>query len=187
LLGAVLVAVTAAICSRDPVVRFFTGTRDVLDGAPFQAERLKILATSVPIDDYAPPGIGGERWLVRYAAECTQPGDRLLVTWFGPEVYLYAGRAFAGDRWGYLPFDNSLERQRDIVDRLRAQSVPLVFVDTAEYPAFRKSWPTLDGYFQEKYIVAADVPYRGRPIRVLIDTRRTPSSHIAFNKLPCFG
>jgi len=187
LLGAVLVAVTAAICSRDPVVRFFTGTSDVLDGAPFQAERLKILATSVPIDDYAPPGIGGDRWLVRYAAECTEPGDRLLVTWFGPEVYFYAGRAFAGDRWGYLPFDNSPERQRGIVDRLQAQSVPLVFVDTAEYPVFRKSWPALAAHFEDRYSVAADVPYRGRPIRVLVDKRRTPSSHIAFNNLPCFG
>jgi hypothetical protein len=186
-LSTVLVAVTAAICSRDPVVRFFTGTRDVLGGAPFQAERLKNLATSVPINNYAPPGIGGERWLVRYAAECTQPGDRLLVTWFGPEVHFYAGRAFAGDRWGYLPFDNSLERQRDIVDRLQAQSVPLVFVDTAEYPVFRKSWSALAAYLDERYSVATDIPYRGRPTRVLVDKRRTPSSHIAFNQLPCFS
>ena len=33
--------------------------------------------------------------LTRYVRDCTRPDDRLLVTWFAPEVYFYSERKFA--------------------------------------------------------------------------------------------
>ena len=48
-----------------------------------------------PIDTWADDETG-YRGLTRYAFACTQPDDRLLVTWFEPNIYFYAERDFAG-------------------------------------------------------------------------------------------
>lgn len=186
-LGTILAASLASLCARPPMTEFFTRPAAVFRDAPFQIDRFETLAESPPIERYAPPSIEGERWAVRYAALCTRENDRLLVTWFGPEVYLYAGRAFAGDRWVYLPFDNSRQRQRAVVERLRAQSVPLVFVDIAEYAAFGTAWPEIAAYLDQAYASAAEVRVPGaRPTRVLARRDRIPSRHVGFANLPCF-
>src|SRR5262249_43710485 len=158
----------------------------VFEKAPFQAPFLKKLATSPPIDQFAPPDTprSYER-LVRYAYACTKPDDQLLVTWFAPDVYFYADRKFAGDRWGYLPFDNSPERQQRVLDTLKAQSVPLVFVDIDYYPEFRRSWPALAAYLDQSYRLEAEVPVADeRIIRVLAFNGRVPSRYVKLEGLP---
>ncbi len=120
-LGAVLTTTLVALCCRTPMAKFFTSSETVFGGAPFQAHALQELATSPPIDQFAPPlSPGNFQQLVRYAHDCTTPEDRLLVTWFAPQVYVYAGRAFAGDRWSYGDFDNAPDRQHKIVELLRS-------------------------------------------------------------------
>jgi hypothetical protein len=174
-----------ALCLRMPLVRTFTDA-DVLDGAPFQTRQIMRLAASPPIEAYAPEAMDTEGWTARYVSECTEPDDRVLVTWFGPEVYFQGGRAFAGDRWVYLPFDNSPRQQQRVVERLRLQSVPIVLVDVAAYPVFRSSWPALSAYLSDAYIGAADVTEGDRVIRVLAHRDRIPTSHLSFANLPCF-
>lgn len=187
-LGALLAATVVALCWRTPMVRFFTRPADVFRGAPFQSRLLKELATSPPIDRFAPrDDTERDRWMVRYAYLCTKPNDRLLVTWYGPEVYFYAGRAFAGDRWVYLPFDNSPERQHQVVEQIRAQSVPLVLVERHSHSAFTASWPVLADYLDEAYTIAAEVTLDAdRVTRVLTHKTRVPSRHLSFANLPCF-
>jgi hypothetical protein len=185
--GMVLAATVCALFLREPLVLFFTTPNRVFAGAPFQSQRLKEWATRAPIDGFAPAEVEGDRWIVRYAHVCTKPTDRLLVTWFGPEVYFFAGRAFAGDRWVYLPFDNSPEQQKHIVERLRAQSVPIVFVDFDDYEEFRSAWPEIAAYLQEAYDRAADVTIGPHPVtRVLTHKHRLPSRRLSFENLPCF-
>ena len=41
--------------------------------------------------------------LTRYVRECTKPDDRLLVTWFAPEVYFYSERKFAAGLAFFYP------------------------------------------------------------------------------------
>jgi hypothetical protein len=109
------------------------------------------------------------------------------VTWFGPEVYVYAGRAFAGDRWVYLPFDNSPERQRQVVERIRSQSVPIVFVDPRRYSGFQEAWPALAAYLSREYAAMAEVAIDSDTItRVLVHKSRVPSHRLSFANLPCF-
>ena len=45
-----------------------------------------------PIDAWAPPGSTGLRALTRYLLDCTAPSDRILVTWYAPDVFYYAER-----------------------------------------------------------------------------------------------
>jgi hypothetical protein len=183
-LGSLLTGTVVALCLRTPMELFFTRPAAVLEGGPFQL--LKRLATARPIDGFANTTENDHR-LVRYLYQCTKPSDRLLVTWYGPDVYFYAGRAFAGDRWVYLPFDNTPQQQRRVVERIRAQPVPIVLVDASGYDAFTKSWPALTAYLESGYTVAADVPIPGgRVTRVLVHEGRVPSRHVEFANLPCF-
>jgi hypothetical protein len=178
-------AIVIALCLRLPE-RFFTSPTAVF-AVPMQWSLLKDLATSPPFDASAPPDVDGERWVVRYIHRCTKPGDRVLVTWFGPEVPLYAGRAFAGDRWAYLPFDNSTERQRRIVDRIQSQSVPLVFVNIEQYPQFEHYWPVLATYLGSAYAAGPDIVERpGWTTRVLVRKGLVPARRLLLAGLPCF-
>jgi hypothetical protein len=114
--------------------------------AEMRARLLRYPITNWAEDDNGYPG------LTRYAYECTQPGDRLLVTWFEPAIYFYADRDFAGGRvffdggWHDSPRD-----QQFTVDRLRQQTVPLVFVrDTFEL-MYRKDFPLVAAYVDANY------------------------------------
>ena len=103
-------------------------------------------------------------------------------------MYFYAGRAFAGDRWSYEEFDNSPDRQRKVVDTIKAQSVPIVFVDTEHRLDFSERWPALMTYLDQAYTPVADVPIeKDRVARVLTINNRAPSKHVSFEDLPCFA
>lgn len=189
--GALVTAVVVALCLRTPMVSFFSRPAEVFQGAPFQARLLNELARSMPIERFAPADDSDtHRVLVRYAQACTKPTDRLLVTGFAPDVYFYAGRPFAGDRWVYMAFDNSPERQRQVVEKLQSQSVPIVFVDANTYGKFREAWPALAAHLDRAYTVASDVPGDDdRITRVLADRNRVPSDQVEypFARLPCFN
>ena len=88
-----------------------------------------------PIDEWAPPGSTGLRALTRYVFDCTSPSDRVLVTWFAPEVFYYAERGFAGGQVSlFRDFDAtdvsgwhaSPAEQRLTVERMQGQSVPII-------------------------------------------------------------
>ena len=53
------------------------------------------LAAFPPSEDLLPRG--GQAGLIRYARACTRPQDRLLATWFAPQLFTMAGRGFAGN------------------------------------------------------------------------------------------
>ena len=72
-------------------------TSRLLSGPAGVWKRMQTVSTNLhtrPVDNWTreSPGLGG---LVRYVFECTADTDRLLVTWFAPEVFFQAERAFA--------------------------------------------------------------------------------------------
>ena len=80
-----------------------------------------------PIDVWAPPGSTGLRALTRYVLDCTAPSDRVLVTWFAPDVFYYAERGFAGGQaFFYRGWQASVANQRLTISRMQRQSVPIV-------------------------------------------------------------
>ena len=127
--------------------------------------------------------------LTRYVRECTRPDDRLLVTWFAPEVYFYAERPFAaGLAFFYPGFFSSPAEEAVALARLKAQVVPIVIADVASYEeSFVHDHPLLAAHLAERYAVAGDVKAAdGGRYRVLADRRAVPVRVSSPWSLPCF-
>jgi hypothetical protein len=94
--------------------------------------------------------------LVEYVRACTRPTDRLLATWFAPDVYYFSERGFAG---GMVVFFgghwSSPADQRTTVARLRREPVPIAVAEMRSYPEFQRDFPLIDRYLQSAYDVAA--------------------------------
>jgi hypothetical protein len=148
------------------------------------------LSVSPPIDRWAPMGSTGLKGLVRYVYECTKPSDRLLVTWFAPEVYFYSGRGFAGGipvfAYGYWA---TKEVQQRTLAKLSAQAVPIVLLNLQVYENFQENFAPVHAYFMTYYQAVKDFPSGEESnviYRVLVDRRRVPSGLYEPLALPCF-
>jgi hypothetical protein len=151
--------------------------------------QLALIATTPPTLDLYPSA--EIRGLVAYARECTAPTDRLLATWFVPDLYFYAQRGFAagivalfGGHWSEPRFE---ARSLDI---LKAQSVPIVITKTGD-EAFADMYPLLAAHLAEHYRPAgrsdfADPRIGPEGYTVLVRTDRTASRTFADTSLPCF-
>jgi hypothetical protein len=151
--------------------------------------RLERLAISPPsVEDAFNPSIVG---LVRYIRECTSPRDRVLATWFAPDLYFYAQRAFAartvalfGGHWSEPRFE-----QRS-VSALEAQSVPIVLTLTADNN-FSQDYPNIAKHIQEQYRLAGTSSFGDPQIEaggytVWVRRDRQPARTYADTSLPCF-
>ncbi len=142
-----------------------------------------------PIDWYAPPGSTGLRALTRYVFECTASSDRVLVTWFAPEVFFYAERLFAGGQvyldpggWHASPADQQLT-----VRRLRDERVPITLVSVEWEEAVSERFQLVHEYLQQHYVTAARSTFGGdREYAVLVDRSLPPLGLYEPLGLPCF-
>ena len=126
--------------------------------------------------------------LTEYVRECTKPDDRLLLTWFAPEVYFYAERPFAaGLAFFYPGFFSSPAEEAVALARLKAQAVPIVITDVASYEqSFVHDHPLLAAHLAEQYAVAGEVTAAEGRYRVLTDRRAAPVRVSSQWSLPCF-
>jgi hypothetical protein len=141
-----------------------------------------------PREGIANRGILG---MVRYLRECTAPSDRVLATWFIPDLYFFAQRGFAarsvalfGGHWSEPRFE------RRSVEALATQSVPVVLMLAAD-TRFVDEYPNLATYLREHYVFAGtssfgdpDVKTGGYSVWVRRD-RPFPRTY-ADTSLPCF-
>ena len=154
----------------------------------WQASRqLTGLWVSPPSEDLAP--VPRNLVLSRYIGACTRPSDRLFVTHFQPDIYYYAGRAFAGDQFFfYHQYRTASEDQQRFLARLRAQSVPIVLAKTREYGEIQNQFPLLHDHLIAHYQDAGALTLeRDVQYRVLIDPRVPPTGTYEPLSLPCFG
>ena len=125
------------------------------------------------------------RPLVRYLHGCMSPTDRVFVSGLSSDVIFFSGRGFAGGHGTYrLRMHTSLRSQRQTVERLRRQSVPIVLLEggTDAYP------PLVAEHFSEWYRPVATIdPASFQGLTVLVDRRRVPSGHYAPLDAPCFS
>ena len=92
--------------------------------------------------------------VVDYLARCTKPSDRLLLTWFAPEYYLFAGRPFAAGQSQFFRQSFATDRDQDLMlARLRRQTVPFVLVNEAEQAEFSRAFPRLAAFLAQTYTV----------------------------------
>jgi hypothetical protein len=154
-------------------------------------ENLRAMAHSPPaLDTMSYVGLHG---LVTYVRECTSPYDRVYASWFVPELYFYAQRAFAaglvvtfGGHWSEPRYE---ER---IVSRFAEQSVPIVIIDTRSYHVFTAFYPTFDRYLQAHYDVAGETDFGNSDVgptayRVLVRNDRLPLRTHDASGMPCFN
>ena len=128
----------------------------------------------------------GENSLTRMAKQSTN--DRVLVTWFAPEVYFYSERRFAAGLVFFYPgFFAAPAAEDAALARLRSQSVPIVLAEVSSYEqSFVRDHPQLSAYLRERYAVAGEVAATEGSYRVLADRRATPVRTASPWSLPCF-
>lgn len=81
--------------------------------------------------------------LVEYLARCTEPGDRILVAGFGPEIPVLAHRPFAARLPTWIPgyYDDRAEIDRALMQLGRERLGAAVFLDGSM--AVARFWPAL--------------------------------------------
>jgi hypothetical protein len=130
---------------------------------------------------YAPP-------IVDYLARCTRPSDRLLLTFFAPEYYLFAGRPFAAGQSQFFRESFATERDQAVMlERIRAQTVPFVLIDDAEQAQFARAFPRLASYLSENYTVRARFPRDDEGATIAIAVRNDLHPRTSFGEplWPC--
>jgi hypothetical protein len=148
-----------------------------------------MLTASPPrLDDMPNRSIVG---LVRYLRQCTAPADRVLVTWFAPDIYFYSQRAFAarivalfGSHWSEPRFE---ERS---IEALASQRVPLVVTRTGD-ERFGEEHRLLKRYLDEHYKFAGTSDFGDPEIgsngyTVLARRDLPPKRTYADTAMPCF-
>jgi len=149
-----------------------------------QAARIWIELGGLPGGSRGPDVASPSGRSAYYLHECTRPDDRVLVVSYAPEVEGLSGRLFAGGRASFVPGFYEDERySRFLLERLRAQSVPLVL---AEEEPYYVSFPGLADYLRQTYEERGRIEIDGgKWLRVL--------AHKAWNArsfgpdgLPCF-
>ena len=140
-----------------------------------------------PIDDWASQG-SDLRTVTRYVLDCTAPSDRVLVTWFAPDLFYYAERGFAGGQVYLDPgWHASAADQRLTIERMQRQSVPIVLGRRDLVEEFRQEFPLVYDYVQARYRLAAELAFgEEQSYLIFVDGRRDPDAEHPDLGLPCF-
>jgi len=102
------------------------------------------------------PNRGQEPVTVDYLRRCLSPADRVLVTWFAPEYFVFSGRGFAGGHALFFPASFATDHDQALtLERLARESVPVVLLNETEKTAFGQSFPRLAAFIAEQYTVRA--------------------------------
>ena len=156
-----------------------------MDGLEQARNTIASLTVSPPVDGYAAADIRGKNGLERYLHECTRPDDRILVTFFHPQLYVYAERGFAGGQWRYFSFHNSPKEQSATMQKLARERVPVAIVRRSEWEGFRAEWGPLASYVESRYRQVETYRPEGDDIEVWVDRSRSPTGTVG-GDVPCF-
>jgi hypothetical protein len=117
-----------------------------------QAAGVYRTGTASDWDRYWPAGEAPP--ITRYLRECTAPEDRMLITWPAPEFYYFARRPFAAGHALLLPgVFSSAADQQTMLARLERERVPIVLVNESRADEFERSFPQLDAWIRDRYVV----------------------------------
>jgi hypothetical protein len=141
-----------------------------------------------------PPAAGApadaEANAAEYVRLCTAATDRVLVVADAPEILGMAGRPFAGGHPTFRPGFYRLEKdQRVTLDRIRAESVPIVLLDEeGSYTShFVPQFSLIDAYIMAEYQRAGTLAAPAGPaVQVFSRRDRIASGQYRMTGLPCF-
>jgi hypothetical protein len=125
--------------------------------------------------------------LARYVNRCTTADDRLLVTWYAPELNFQSQRVFAGGEMTLAsPQRPPSTYEGAVLERLTQQSVPIVLSLREEQPQFDAAFPRIAAYLAERYRTVDRVTEEGAEYSILVDRLRQPVGTDPQLGLPCF-
>ena len=135
-------------------------TTGILHGARGITERWREVSAHMHEDKPGPVPSNPSGLLLpflEYLRACTAPQDRLLFTWYSPDIYVVADRGFAGDhRRLYRPL--SAWEQARTVARLQQERVPFVVIPLPRKQWLQESNPDIWRFIENRYIPMATIP-----------------------------
>jgi hypothetical protein len=128
--------------------------------------------------------------LAMYLNTCTPSDSRVFVQPYIPQVLALARRGFAGGHADLRPgFFATDAAQKLTVERLRRQQVPVALLETgSSYENFRKSFPLITAYLDERYVVAGEHVFDDR-VGITLLVSKGAAAHGRFSSLdwPCLS
>jgi hypothetical protein len=175
---ALAVAVSAAAIPAAARVRSIPTPAAVVRHAAVVTRRLEQASPDIQPDPSLAP-------LVDYLSRCTAPGDRVLVSGFGPEIPVLAHRPFASGlaSWipGYYEDPRDVARGRAQLDREHVSVV--VMLDGSR--VFFSSWPGLGEWLLRQGMEDHPLSAVNARIRVWLRTPASPAAVDRATGLPC--
>jgi len=124
-----------------------------------------------------------------YIHACTTPSQRILLVADLPEILAMADRSFAAGHPTFKPGFFTLEHdQRLMLERLRAQDVPLVVTDLEQkyLQNYAPQFTLIHEFITKHYDLAGQLPApAGDPVRLFVRRGRAVTSHYGSTSLPC--
>lgn len=125
--------------------------------------------------------------MAQYAYTCSRPTDRLLMTWYSPDIHYGSGRGFAAGRpYFFQSFAPSPAALAFSFERLQSQRVPIVFVHRNYEQDFAMPFPTFADYLRDNYRDVGPLQPGDDGVKVLVDRRLESTSTWGEGMLPCF-
>lgn len=123
-----------------------------------------------------------------YLERCTSTDDRLIMTHLYPDVFVMAGRGFAGGHEAYRePFYATTTDQNQMLARLRRESVPFVLLAAWREDEFRGNFEQLAIYIDDRYQPMTSFSVEeSEEVRVLVEKRRAAVRVDPETGWPCF-
>jgi len=189
-LAAGALAVVAILCTYRVGGSEFEQIADVVTHPKASFERAAKTTRSAREWPWALQWPGDSEWrLARYIHDCTNPDDRLLVTWAAPEFYFFSKRPFAGREGPLFPVlrrPDSFEPQ--ILEAWKQKRVPIVLTNDESYGDFATTFPRLATHLAQAYTEAGKTEWDERPaITVHVDRSRVATGRDTEFGLPCFS
>jgi hypothetical protein len=186
----VLLALCAAFVPMNQIVHEL-GTGGLSDSGSVVLSKFRDVAVSLRAE---PPVTWTEKPVVRtiavsrYLAECTAPEDRVLLATFADEVAYFARRQFAGGQRRFTSNVLTSESdQRQVLERLARQSVPVVVTDPNYDPEFTTDYPLVARHIEAHYREVGVVTDGVTPIlHVWVEKTRRPVRTDPVLGFPCF-
>ena len=124
-----------------------------------------------------------------YIHACTSPSQRVLVVADAPEILALAARSPAAGHMTFRPGFYRLDHdQRLMLERLRAQDVPIVVTDLERTyrQNFASQFTLIDDFITTHYELVGELPaLAGDPVRVFVRRGHPLTSHYGSTSLPC--
>jgi hypothetical protein len=130
---------------------------------------------------------GEEPPAVDYLRRCLSSTDRVLVTWFAPDYFVFSRKGFAAGHALFYPASFATDHDQAVMlDRLSRESVPIVLVNESEHDAFSRAFPRLADYIATHYMVRASFLHNdSAPIGVAFRNDLRPRSGFGSGAWAC--